>query len=192
VAVGWIRLQVAIAEEDATAAAVAADRMEDACTACYAARPRAQCAAARVWAAVLAGDVDAGAALAVADDLVAVELPWEASRLVGQAAIRTSDPATARRLLERARDLSSAEVSTDRRTETQHGGLSEREVEVARMVLAGDTYREIGGRLFISPKTVEHHVARIRNKLGASTRAEFLAALRESLADTAPTGSDRH
>jgi DNA-binding CsgD family transcriptional regulator len=185
VAVDWIRMQVAIADEDAGAAAAVAARMAIAGGAAQAARPKAQYAAAGLWARVLAGDVDAGAVLAVAEELVAVELPWEASRLVGQAAIRTSDPGTARRLLERARELSSAEVSTDRRTETQHGGLSEREVEVARMVLAGDTYREIGGRLFISPKTVEHHVARIRNKLGASTRAEFLAALRDTLRDSA-------
>jgi DNA-binding CsgD family transcriptional regulator len=49
------------------------------------------------------------------------------------------------------------------------------------MVLAGGTYREIGARLFISPKTVEHHVARIRTKVGATTRAEFVAALRTVL-----------
>jgi DNA-binding NarL/FixJ family response regulator len=31
---------------------------------------------------------------------------------------------------------------------------------------------EIGGRLFISPKTVEHHVSRIYAKLDVTTRAE--------------------
>jgi DNA-binding CsgD family transcriptional regulator len=60
-------------------------------------------------------------------------------------------------------------------------GLSERELEVAALVLAGRTHREIGGQLFIAAKTVEHHVARIRTKLGASTRAEFIATLRELL-----------
>jgi DNA-binding CsgD family transcriptional regulator len=49
------------------------------------------------------------------------------------------------------------------------------------MVLAGGTHREIGARLFLSPKTVEHHVARIRTKLGATNRAEFVAALRTVL-----------
>lgn len=190
VAVGWIRVQVAIAAEDADAAVVAARRLEAAAAqrlgavggAGIGARQRAQCAAAILWARVLDGDVDADAAVAVAEDLAAVELPWEGSRLVGQAAIRISDAAAARRLLERARDLSSAEVTAaDGRTETQQGGLSEREVEVARMVLDGGTYREIGARLFISPKTVEHHVARIRTKLGATSRAEFVAALRTVL-----------
>ncbi|MBO0847759.1 MAG: helix-turn-helix transcriptional regulator, partial [Nocardioides sp.] len=113
----------------------------------------------------------------------AAELPWEASRLAGQAAIRTADAPLARRLLELARDLSSAEVATpDATADGKPAGLSEREVEVARLVLAGATYREIGARLFISPKTVEHHIARIRTKVGATTRAEFVAALRELLA----------
>jgi DNA-binding CsgD family transcriptional regulator len=61
--------------------------------------------------------------------------------------------------------------------------LSERECEVGRLVLEGRTHRDIGGQLFISPKTVEHHVAHIRQKLGATSRAEFLAALNEDLAE---------
>jgi DNA-binding CsgD family transcriptional regulator len=48
-------------------------------------------------------------------------------------------------------------------------------------VVDGLTHKEIGAMLFISPKTVEHHVARIRQKLGASTRAELLAGLRTTL-----------
>jgi len=56
-------------------------------------------------------------------------------------------------------------------------------VTVARLVLDGSTHREIGAQLYIAPKTVEHHVARIRSKLGAGTRAELLAMLREMLGD---------
>jgi DNA-binding CsgD family transcriptional regulator len=182
VAVGWVRLQLAVAAEDGAAAAAAAAALP--AGADLPERQSAQSAAAAEWGRILAGTVDADAVVAVAERLAGAELPWEASRLVGQAAIRTSDPAAARRLLERARELSSAEVvPADGRAESQRGGLSEREVEVARMVLAGGTYREIGGRLFISPKTVEHHVARIRTKLGATTRAEFVAALREVLGE---------
>jgi DNA-binding CsgD family transcriptional regulator len=48
-------------------------------------------------------------------------------------------------------------------------------------VLEGRTHREIGAQLYISAKTVEHHVARVRQKLGATTRAELLAAIREEL-----------
>ncbi len=188
IVVGWVRLQVAIAAEDAGAAAASADRIAQACRTAGGPRQKAQCNAAALWARVLAGAIDPDAATVVATELAAVDLPWEGSRLVGQAAIRTTDAGAARRLLERARELSSAEVVSEKgRAESGHGGLSEREVEVARMVLAGDTYREIGAKLFISPKTVEHHVARIRTKVGATSRAEFVAALRGLLPD-APAG----
>ena len=49
--------------------------------------------------------------------------------------------------------------------------------------MAGHTYREIGSRLYISAKTVEHHVSRMRHRLGAGTRSELLARLRAELAD---------
>jgi DNA-binding CsgD family transcriptional regulator len=72
-------------------------------------------------------------------------------------------------------------LANDARPDTSRGGLSDREVEVARLVLAGRTHREIGTQLFLSPKTVEHHVARIRAKLGATNRAELIATLRSLL-----------
>lgn len=56
--------------------------------------------------------------------------------------------------------------------------LSEREFEVSQLILEGLTYKQIGQRLFISAKTVEHHVARIRQRLGASTRKELFGQLR--------------
>ncbi|WP_230304585.1 MULTISPECIES: response regulator transcription factor [unclassified Rhodococcus (in: high G+C Gram-positive bacteria)] len=40
------------------------------------------------------------------------------------------------------------------------------------------TYREVGSRLYISAKTVEHHVARIRRRLGAGSRSELISMLR--------------
>ena len=59
-----------------------------------------------------------------------------------------------------------------------NGALSDREVEVAELVLEGLTYKQIGERLFISAKTVEHHVARMRQRLGSGSRAELMAHLR--------------
>jgi DNA-binding CsgD family transcriptional regulator len=64
--------------------------------------------------------------------------------------------------------------------------LSERELEVSRLVLAGLTYKQIGQRLFISAKTVEHHVARIRQRLGASSRHELFGQLRAQLQEASP------
>jgi HD-GYP domain-containing protein (c-di-GMP phosphodiesterase class II)/DNA-binding CsgD family transcriptional regulator len=51
------------------------------------------------------------------------------------------------------------------------GGLTDREVEVLRLVARGNTNKEIGERLFISPKTVGRHVENIYTKIGVSTRA---------------------
>jgi predicted ATPase/DNA-binding CsgD family transcriptional regulator len=55
------------------------------------------------------------------------------------------------------------------------GPLSRREREVASMVAAGMTNREIGERLFIAERTAEGHVERIRNKLGFRSRTEVAA-----------------
>jgi non-specific serine/threonine protein kinase len=52
------------------------------------------------------------------------------------------------------------------------GPLSRREREVAKMVAAGMTNREIAQRLFIAERTAEGHVERIRNKLGVRSRTE--------------------
>jgi len=60
--------------------------------------------------------------------------------------------------------------------------LSDREQAVAQHVVDGLTHKEIGTQLYISPKTVEHHVTKIRQELGATTRAEMLAALGTQLA----------
>jgi HD-GYP domain-containing protein (c-di-GMP phosphodiesterase class II) len=49
--------------------------------------------------------------------------------------------------------------------------LSEREVEVLRLVAEGLSNRAIAQRLYISPRTAEHHVQHIYAKIGASSRA---------------------
>jgi DNA-binding CsgD family transcriptional regulator len=53
-----------------------------------------------------------------------------------------------------------------------YGRLSRREVEVLRLVGEGLTNSEIAGRLFISPKTAEHHMGRIYAKLQLRNRTE--------------------
>src|SRR5262249_6536295 len=50
-------------------------------------------------------------------------------------------------------------------------GLSERELEVLRLLSRGKSNKEIGQALNISPKTAGHHVQHIFEKLGVSTRA---------------------
>jgi DNA-binding CsgD family transcriptional regulator len=53
-------------------------------------------------------------------------------------------------------------------------GLSAREIEVLRLVCAGDSDQEIAAGLFISVKTVHSHLDRIRTKTGCRRRAELL------------------
>ncbi|MCK6212035.1 HD domain-containing protein [Georgenia sp. EYE_87] len=50
-------------------------------------------------------------------------------------------------------------------------GLTERQVEVLRLVAQGRTNRDIADLLVISPRTAEHHVQDIYVRIGASTRA---------------------
>lgn len=50
-------------------------------------------------------------------------------------------------------------------------GLSEREVEVLRLIARGHSKKQIAELLTISQKTVDHHIQHIYNKINASTRA---------------------
>jgi DNA-binding NarL/FixJ family response regulator len=50
-------------------------------------------------------------------------------------------------------------------------GLTDRQVEVLRLVAQGLTNHQIAERLFVSPRTAEHHVQDIYVKIGVSSRA---------------------
>jgi DNA-binding CsgD family transcriptional regulator len=49
-------------------------------------------------------------------------------------------------------------------------GLTKREQEILGMLQADLTNAEIAERLFISPKTVDHHVSAVLGKLGVQSR----------------------
>ena len=49
--------------------------------------------------------------------------------------------------------------------------LSERQIEVLRLMARGHSMKQIGQQLTISEKTVDNHIQHIYNKIGVSTRA---------------------
>ncbi|MEV6429025.1 LuxR C-terminal-related transcriptional regulator [Nocardia sp. NPDC051463] len=152
--------------------------------------------AGRTWVLTLRGQVAVTQVRVAVAGLSEIGLTWDAARLASEAALAAGDSTTATALLKLARA-----VRSDARPQEPAVGppapgaapngrelaasapaataiLSEREREVAELVLLGLTYREIGARLYISAKTVEHHVARIRRRIGARSRSELLSMLR--------------
>jgi DNA-binding CsgD family transcriptional regulator len=135
--------------------------------------------AAQCWLDVVAGKVDPVRAEAAARGLHDAGMWWDGSRLAGQAAIRTADRKAMVTLLDCARELQGRQAAADPTPPSaSQSPLSEREHEVANLVLQGMTYKQVGDQLFISAKTVEHHMARMRQRLGASSRSELLTQLR--------------
>jgi two-component system, NarL family, response regulator NreC len=65
------------------------------------------------------------------------------------------------------------------------GELSEREVEVLRLIALGHTNAEIAEQLYLSVRTVESHRAHIQQKLRLTKRSELVRyALEHGLLDT--------
>ncbi|HWM04037.1 MAG TPA: helix-turn-helix transcriptional regulator, partial [Actinophytocola sp.] len=156
----WWALQRAVVTGEPSAAEAAAERLAD--LAATDRRGAVRAAAARVWASILAGDVDARAVRAAAEALADSGQPWEAVALCGAAAAKLTEPTAVREVLATGRTLRAALATEDRGAV---GGLSKRERSVGELLLDGLTQKEIGARLYISPKTVEQHVARLRQKL---------------------------
>jgi DNA-binding CsgD family transcriptional regulator len=66
-------------------------------------------------------------------------------------------------------------------------GLTEREVEVLTLVAIGMHNTQIAARLYLSRRTIDHHVSAILRKLGANSRSEAVAAaIRFGLIDELP------
>lgn len=55
-------------------------------------------------------------------------------------------------------------------TRVNPAGLTNRQLDVAKLVARGYTNAEIAGRLYISPKTADHHVSAVLAKLGLPNR----------------------
>jgi DNA-binding CsgD family transcriptional regulator len=116
------------------------------------------------------------------------------AELVGPAGLTGRDRAAAGERLRRAAPLAAqlgaqpladtitslaqrAGVAQGAKTPDRPGrlGLTDRELEVLRLVAAGRTNRDIATDLFISAKTASVHVSNIMAKLGAANRAQAAA-----------------
>ena len=187
-------VEAALAAGDVHAARQAALQLAD--IAAVSGRDRAQAVAAlaRGRVAAAGGDEEAPRLLQESVNLFArLPLPLEAARarLELARALAPSAAAVAVDVARRARtelDAYGATREADaadallrslgakgRSGPRDHGLLSKREVEVLRLLGEGLTNAGIAARLFISPKTVEHHVGRIYRKLDLATRAEAAA-----------------
>jgi len=76
------------------------------------------------------------------------------------------DPEVTRKVLERIRKMA---ASSD---EVARVALSEQEKRVLRLAAQGKTNKQIAADLFLSDKTVKHHISNILSKLNLSSRAQ--------------------
>jgi DNA-binding NarL/FixJ family response regulator len=90
-------------------------------------------------------------------------------------------PSAAGRAADRLRALGVSRIPRGRRAATRANvaGLTTREVEVLELIAEGLKNAEIGRRLFISTKTVGHHVSAILGKLAVSDRAAAARRFRQ-------------
>lgn len=103
-----------------------------------------------------------------------------AARIEVERARDTLAAAGARRWVQRC-DLEAAALGmvVADRSDTASTVLTSRELQVARWLVAGLTFKQIGARLFLSPRTVESHGQTVYRKLGVRGRAELAQLARE-------------
>ena len=138
--------------------------------------------AARVQADVLMAAGDHDAARRAAEDAVDLfassSAPYECAhtRLLLASALEALDRGDQAEAEARAAGETLALLGARAEPEDRGGAeLTVREVEILRLVADGLSDAEIAGRLFLSPHTVHRHVANIRTKLSAPSRAAAVA-----------------
>ncbi|SFR92269.1 regulatory protein, luxR family [Microbacterium sp. cf046] len=87
--------------------------------------------------------------------------------------------ATRARAMLRERGIHSLPAPVRRTTRSNPAGLTNRQLDVARLVAQGLTNGELAERLYISPKTADHHVSAVLGKLGMSSRRDVVRSARE-------------
>ena len=131
------------------------------------------------YAAAQAQRRAARAAARIGDTTVAVELLHAAHDTAGRLGARVLRSACAAALGELGGKPRPPAAGRGARGTRTAGGLTGRELEIMLLVARGNTSRQIGEALFISPRTVEMHVQGSLLKLGCRTRAQAVRKLAE-------------
>ena len=130
------------------------------------------CQAGILVLTVSRADADMFAALEAGADgyLLKEASPQEVSGAIRAAAEGNAalSPEVARTLVGRVRQVSGEHAAPG----TPGAELSERELEVLKLMAAGKDNADIGGELLIAHATVKHHVSAILQKLGVSNRVQ--------------------
>jgi DNA-binding NarL/FixJ family response regulator len=92
-----------------------------------------------------------------------------------RAAVETFDRLGAEPWAERARvELRATGETARRRNPSTITQLTPQELQIARLVGAGNSNKDVATQLFLSPRTVEYHLAKVFTKLGISSRADLI------------------
>jgi DNA-binding NarL/FixJ family response regulator len=154
--------------------------------------PALRAVADHALGAVLLAEGDARAAVVALRDAwqawQELEAPYEAARvrvLVGLSCRALGDEEAAAMELDAARtvftqlsaapDLARLEALAHREATGKAHRLTERELQVLRLVATGTTNHAIASQLFVAEKTVDRHVSNIFTKLGVASRAAATA-----------------
>jgi DNA-binding CsgD family transcriptional regulator len=195
-------IQVLLAQGDAAGARARAVELRDIATTLGAPLVRALCLTAE--GAALLTEHEPRAALEPLrrawTEWQRLEAPYDAARvrfLISRAYRDLGDRESAAMELDAARwvfqelgaipDLARVDaLMSESETKELPGGLTQRELDVLRLIAAGRTNKEIGAELVISEHTVARHVQNMLAKLGCSSRAALAAfAVEHHLAEPA-------
>jgi DNA-binding NarL/FixJ family response regulator len=104
-----------------------------------------------------------------------VEAVQEGLRILDELGARPA-AALARRTL-RGLGVSAVPRGPKPTTRTNPAGLTDRQLDILRLLAGGRTNAEIAARLVVSVRTVDHHVSAVLQKLGVTSRRDAVTAV---------------
>lgn len=180
-------VDIVLSSGDTTAARDAAEELRE--VAATLGTPLLRAHAARAAGAVLGAEGEPKAALVelrnAFNEFHALGVRYDAARTrllladacaaVGDHDTATMEEGAARVVLNSLATLEALNATVEPRTNSSVEGLTQRELEILRLLARGNTNRAIAHELIISEKTVASHVSHIFTKLGVTSRSAATA-----------------